>query len=431
MPISSSAPESAPKSVGPAQILVVDDDTAILKLIETVLKSKGMAPTVAATVGQAQEALKKNADFSVILCDHLLPDGLGVEFLRDLRTQRPDLVRVLMTGLYDKALAMDAINSGEIYRFLVKPFTVEDLLATISQSLDRHRLSSENSRLQAQLALQNEELRKANVNLDQRVTEEENRSYGLFAESSNWRQAFNGMIELSLEILQRIDPQLFKHSQRVSLLAGAIGRELGLDAELLAKLETAAQLHDIGLLGCNAALRAHQRSLDQIASPGEREQIREHPHISAQLVKFLPLSDVVDAIEQHHEYLDGSGYPNALAGERISKLARILSVADAYDEVAANGANALAKITTGVGLLYEPDVVHALGRVVSKGLAVKQERQVLLRELIPGMKLTESIYTATGMLLVKQGQVLSKSMIDRLLQHAESNAITQQILIEA
>jgi HD-GYP domain-containing protein (c-di-GMP phosphodiesterase class II) len=203
------------------------------------------------------------------------------------------------------------------------------------------------------------------------------------------------------------------------------------DPETMAKLETAAQLHDLGLLGCNAALRANQRSLEQIPSEQEREQVREHPHISGQLVKFLPLPDVIQAITQHHEYLNGSGYPRGLAGERISPLAQILSVADSYDELASNSENALPRIVSAAGSLYQPEVVHALERAISKGLALRRERQVLLHELIPGMKLTGSIYTATGMLLVKQGQVLSKSMIDRLLQHAESNAITQQILVEA
>ncbi|MDE1170497.1 MAG: response regulator [Verrucomicrobium sp.] len=412
------------------QVLVIEDDPAILKLIETLLTSKGIGSVVATNLAQAHEILAKLPDFSVVLCDHLLPDGLGVEFLRDLRTHHPLIVRVLMTGAYDKALAMDAINSGEIYRFLLKPFTVDDLLSTLSQSFDRHDLQAENTRLQSRLALQNEELRRVNAQLAQRVAEEEARSRGLTVESSNWRGASHGMIDLCLEILQRIDPLLFKHSQRVAVLACAIARELQCDEDVVNRIEIAAQLHDIALLGCNVTLRSNQRSLNQINNPQEREQIENHPRLAAQLVKFLPLPDVLEAVEQHHEYLDGSGYPDGLAGNRISFLAQVLAVADSYDELASSSDHVLTRIMNHSGRLYAPEIVHALERAVSKGLELPRERQVLLHELIPGMKLSSSIYTATGMLLIKQGQVLNKAMIDRLLQHSESNAITQKILVE-
>jgi response regulator RpfG family c-di-GMP phosphodiesterase len=415
----------------PPQVLIVDDDLAILKLIQTVLSSKGIVPTAAANLAEATAALQSNPDFAVILCDHLLPDGLGVEFLRDLRSQRPGLVRVLMTSLYDKALAMNAINAGEIYRFLTKPFTVEDLLSTVSQGFDRYSLGAENARLQSRLALQNEELRRANAELSGRAAAAVAEGHKAKADSANWQLASRGMIDLCLEILERIDPVLFNHSRRASILAGAIARELRCDAEMVQRAEIAAQLHDIALLGCNPALLAAQRHPEQITDPVEREQIEQHAHHSAQLVKFLPLPDVLEAIEDHHEHLDGTGYPNRKGGVRLSRLSQIVAVADAYDEMAATRSeNVLPRLLQEAGRLYDAEVVHAAERAVSQGLALPRERQVLLHELIPGMRLSGSIYTATGMLLVKQGQVLNKPMIDRLLQHAESNAIIQKILVE-
>lgn len=413
----------------PPQVLIVDDDAAILKLIQTVLSSKGITPTAVMTLSAAGQALRQNADFSVVLCDHLLPDGTGIDFLRTLRAQRPDLVRVLMVGLYDKAVAMNAINAGEIYRFLAKPFTVEDLLSTVSQGFDRYTLASENARLQAQLSLQGEELRRAHAERAALAAAEAGRARG--PEEPEWEASTRGMVDLCVEILERADPLLFKHSRRVSILAGAIAHEMRHGAEARRKAEIAGQLHDLALLGCHPALRAHQRNLDQIPDAVEREQVGQHPLHSAQLVRFLPLPDVLEAIENHHEALDGSGYPDGKGGDRLSTLSQIVAVADAYDEMTASRTeNVLPRLLQDAGRLYDAEVVHAAERVVSNHLALPRERQVLLHELIPGMRLSGSIYTATGMLLVKQGQVLSRSMIDRLLQHAESNAITQKILIE-
>lgn len=414
----------------PPQVLIVDDDSAILRLIQTVLSSKGFAPTVAASLSAGREALRKNPGFAVVLCDHLLPDGMGVDFMRELRAQRPDLVRVLMTGLYDKALAMNAINAGEIYRFLTKPFTVEDLLSTVSQGFDRYTLASDNAQLQARLALQNEELRQSNANLSTRLAAEAAAAEGRKG-TAGWEAASRGMIDLCVEILERVDPVLFNHSRRVSVLAGAIAHEMELGAETMRKAEIAGQLHDLSLLGCNPALRTNQRHPDQIPDGADREQIEQHPSHSAQLVRFLPLPDVLEAIEDHHEGINGSGYPLGKSGDRVSLLTQIVSVADAYYEMSLSRSdNVLPRLRQEAGRLFSAEVVQAAERVISNHLALPRERQVLLHELIPGMRLSGSIYTATGMLLVKQGQVLTKPMIDRLLQHAESNAINQKILIE-
>jgi HD-GYP domain-containing protein (c-di-GMP phosphodiesterase class II) len=239
------------------------------------------------------------------------------------------------------------------------------------------------------------------------------------------------MIDLALEILQRVDPLLYQHSHRVSILATAIGKEMGLPAEIQSRLAIAGHLHDLALVGGSDALRAHQRELGKIANPTERDQIERHPALSAQLVRFLPLPDVIEAIEQHHEYFDGSGYPNQVAGSRLAQMTSILIVADCYDELPGGNEAALGKILSGAGHLYAADVAHALERAISKGLHTIREKQVLVHELVPGMKLSSSIYTTTGMLLVKQGQVLSRSLIEYLQLHAESNAIVQKIVVEA
>jgi len=127
---------------------VIDDDQNLTKFIEKMLTTQHIPCQITSTISEAAAALSEKSNFSVILCDHLLPDGMGVDFLRDIRSTHANAARVLMTGLYDKKLALQAINSGEIYRFLLKPFTSEDLLTTVNQSIDHYKLTAENVDLQ-------------------------------------------------------------------------------------------------------------------------------------------------------------------------------------------------------------------------------------------------------------------------------------------
>jgi response regulator RpfG family c-di-GMP phosphodiesterase len=413
------------------QMLVLDDDPLILRTIQGLLYELPLAITTAENIAQARNLILENPEFGIILCDHLLPDGAGVDFLRELRTRYPSAIRILMTGAYDREVTTKAINSGEIYRFLVKPFTNEDLLAIAHQSLDRYQLQQENARLQQQLAIQNEELRLANQKLESRVEMEQEKSKTLVIESGNWRRACQNMVDLCLEIMQRLDTPLFKHSQRVSQLAVALARDMGYEQEFLDWIELAASLHDIGLLGASPALQASQRELNTIKSQLERDYMVGHPELSATLVKFLPVPEVMELISEHHEYYDGSGYPNGMAGEQIPMLAHILIVADAYDEQKKRDF-ALQNIEMNAGKLYHPDVVRGLVRLLgNKDFKLQLDRPVLISELKSGMKLATSIYTASGMLLVKQGQVLSDSIISKLVLHDSGNMISQAIYVQS
>lgn len=412
------------------QILVIDDDPLIIRSLQKLLVNHPYQVHTALTCSAARQSIDRNPEIAILLCDQILPDGSGVEFLGEMRVRYPNAVRILMTGVYDKNVALDAVNRGEIYRFLVKPFANEELLAALTQSLDRFSLIAENNRLQRELSLQNEALRHANSQLKSRVEEEKSRIQNLEQENVSWRHACQNMVDLCMEIMQRIDIHLFKHSQRVAQLAVGIGREMGYNDEVLEKLELIGSLHDISLVGCNTTLQAAQREPDTIENPADKEQIIGHPELSSTLVKFLPLPDVVTAISHHHEYFDGSGYPHGLSHEQIPQLAAIVAVADAYDESHLKREFALTAIESAAGTLFNPDIVRALERSLhSQTYQHQLERPALVEELKPGMKLAASIYTSSGMLLVKQNQVLTESIIEKLRIHDQTNKISKTIFV--
>jgi putative nucleotidyltransferase with HDIG domain len=154
------------------------------------------------------------------------------------------------------------------------------------------------------------------------------------------------------------------HSERVTQVALALGREMELPAHELDQLHRGGLLHDIGKIGVpSAILNADRRLTDE-----EAEQVRRHPEIGARIIEpiraYLP---IVPLVLQHHERWDGRGYPAGLAGEEIHPLARILAVADTYDAMvsarpyrAARPLEAtIAEIVGGAGSQFEPRVVRA------------------------------------------------------------------------
>lgn len=155
------------------------------------------------------------------------------------------------------------------------------------------------------------------------------------------------------------------HSFRVAKYAVSIGRQMGIDQEKLTDLEIAAYMHDLGKIGVPEAILSKAGKL----TPQEFEQIKRHPLITDQILEAIDLpSHIVDAAVQHHERLDGRGYPLGLQGEEISPFARIIAVADVFDALtttrlyrdAMTVEDALTILYDGIDTEYDKQVVLAL-----------------------------------------------------------------------
>jgi putative nucleotidyltransferase with HDIG domain len=165
------------------------------------------------------------------------------------------------------------------------------------------------------------------------------------------------------------DPYTRGHSGRVGQLAALLGRELDLDEKTLSSIEIGGYLHDIGKLGIEDAILLKADDL----TTGERNVIREHTAIGMGILEPVELAeDVVDFVQNHHERLDGSGYPRGLAQEQISMVARIAAVADMYDALtssrpyraAATPEEALAILRSQAGTQLDAQVVEAMASVL-------------------------------------------------------------------
>ncbi len=184
----------------------------------------------------------------------------------------------------------------------------------------------------------------------------------------HYRQRFEASLESAVRAIATAaelrDPYTAGHQRRVAELAQAIARVLGVDADLVTGIGVAASIHDIGKLTVPAEILSKPGRL----SPAEYEVIKEHAQAGYDIVKSIDFPwPAADMILQHHERLDGSGYPNGLRGEEINLGARIIAVADTVEAMSSHrpyrpglGAEAaLETITDERGTLFHPDAVDA------------------------------------------------------------------------
>jgi PAS domain S-box-containing protein len=188
-------------------------------------------------------------------------------------------------------------------------------------------------------------------------------------------QAFASAIDLLAASVESRDAFTAGHQAAVADLAAAIGVELGLDENRIAGITYGARVHDLGKIAVPVEILTLPGKLDD----EQMALVREHTNIGWEIAsRFQWPWPVADMVRQHHERLDGSGYPLGLRGDEICLEARIIAVADVYEAVAADrpyrasmGAEkSWSLVASGRGSLFDPDVVDALERVLAGGFTL-------------------------------------------------------------
>ncbi len=165
-------------------------------------------------------------------------------------------------------------------------------------------------------------------------------------------------------IVEKKDPYTAGHQQRVSRLACAIGQEMGLKSEQIHVIRIASLLHDLGKIFIPAEILAKPGELSEV----EFSMVKAHPDADYQILKTIDFScAIAEIVYQHHERLDGSGYPLGLKGDAIHLESKIIAVADVVEAMVSNRsyrpapgmAVAMKEIEGGKGKLYDPDAVDA------------------------------------------------------------------------
>lgn len=409
----------------PQRVLIVDDEGIVLVALRETLLREGYQPMTHSNPLEALEALKKET-FSVIITDQQMPVLSGLEFLAQAKRLQPDATRILITAVLNLDTVIDAINKGEIYRFIVKPWLREELLATLKNAVQRYELICRNQILQASTLSMNEKLLNLNKTLEEQVARVAEQNNQLARLNTEMEQDVQRTVELYLQTMQMFCPLLGEQARRTYSICKAMGDYLNLPAEERRVLESSAWVCNVGLLGIPRTIIKKWQETPELLTVSETEIIRRHPLMGLE-VQFVrdsrALSEVVRA---HHERFDGSGYPYGLKVTQIPWLARLLAVAVAYAESPESGTAALKRIQEGAGTAFDPNAVQALLGALPKA---NVHREVNLADLRPGMVLMKGIYTSSGALLLPEGSQLTRANIDNLLIHNKQNLVGHSLLV--
>ncbi|MDH3258425.1 MAG: response regulator [Deltaproteobacteria bacterium] len=266
-------------------VLFVDDQEKVLSNVNQLFADAGIKVLSASSAREALDFFGEQ-EIAVIVSDIKTPGLQGTDLLSEIRQLSPDTLKILMTEHADLNVAVDAINRGEVFRFIIKPLDNDELVHIIEEAVERYKL--------VQSLKKGDEA--ALLSLAQRI-------------------------ELK-------DPYTRGHCESVARYALMIAGALHLPDEVTRDIRQGSWLHDCGKIGVADNVLNKQGPLDE----DEFEIIKNHPRWGADIAQQAYLSEtIVNVILHHHEKYDGSGYPYGIRGNAIPFAARIVAIADVYD----------------------------------------------------------------------------------------------------
>jgi putative two-component system response regulator len=322
------------------RLLCVDDREEDAELEQLSLSRAGyeLAATRVASEHELRAALRDGA-FDVALLDYTIPGWDCREALALLTAACPDLPVISVAGTIGEEAAVELLKLG------AADYVSKDHLVRLPYAVGR--------------ALDAAHEHRARRDAEGRL-----------------KEALGGTVAAMGAMVEMRDPYTAGHERRTAELVVAIGRQLGLDEAEIEVLDLTARMHDIGQIAVPAEILTRPGRLSQ----NEFTLIKAHPQVAYDILATIDFGrPVAEVILQHHERLDGSGYPRGLKGDDILLDARVLSVADVVEAMsshrpyrAALGVEAaLAEVSAGAGTLYDASVVAACEQVFRAGFTFR------------------------------------------------------------
>lgn len=375
-------------------ILIVDDDANLLAAMRRELCDRYTIKT-AQGGEEAVALLATGKDLpAVVLCDMRMGGMDGIATLGKVQELAPDAVRLMLTGNADMQTAIDAINTGNIFRFLTKPCVPAILDAALTAALEQHRL--------------------------------------ITAERELLEQTLAGSVKVLSDVLALTFAEGYGRAARVygwvqKLTAtGAIPHRW--------QLNLAAMLAPLGMVSLPGEVltKMHRRSA---MTETERSQIEQTPAIARKLIANIPrLKGVADIVYLQHRGFDGSGFPtDGPVGLDIPFDARVLKILNDLGEVCMGAAPTLEDfaVLEGRSALYDRTLLQKVRAcLAAAGGAARDVRRVLpTARLLPGMHLAEDVVSKIGQLVLAGQTPLAEAHIERLRQLAQHQYIVDAVSV--
>ena len=419
------APQAAPEAS--ATLLFVDDEANILSSLKRLFRPQGYRIFTAESGAQGLEIMARET-VDLVVSDMRMPEMNGAQFLEKAREKWPDTVRILLTGYAEVGATIDAINKGQIYRYVSKPWEDNDITLIVKHALQQKVLEREKQRLEELTHKQNEELKDMNAHLEEKVlsrTEEVRQTMGfLEAAHEKLKKSFITSVRVFSNLIEMRHPDRAGHARRVAELARTLAQRMSMSAAEVQDVFIAALLLDIGKIGLS------DRLLDKpfaLLTVDERAEVVKCPMKGEMALMALDqLHGAAKLIRNHRERFDGTGYPDRLSGLSIPLGARILALAEDYDTALIGSvfvkpmkpAEAGLFIQDNKGKRYDPAVVEAFMIELGKTRPVSSDAmaELMLRSdrITPGMTLSRDLMSRTGEMLLSKEYVLNEHIIEQI-----------------
>jgi DNA-binding NarL/FixJ family response regulator len=369
------------------RILCVDDEPSVLEGFQRALRKRFAIET--AIGGEAGLAALEKAPCAVVVSDMRMPGMDGTRLLAAVKERWPETVRVMLTGESDIKATITAVNAGNLFRFLTKPCSPDELATTIEAALVQHRL--------------------------------------LVAERDLLEKTLSGSVKMLTEMMSLASPRAFGRSLRAKRYARHIAERLGMKTRW--QVELATMLSQIGCITLPAEV------LDRLVAnqplTGQDLELAEGRHLVARnLIAHIPRLEAIARIIELQLVMEKAEWPDdpCLVG------AQVVFVALEIDALIAQGvapSAGIGQLRLRLGARFTK-ILDALGSY-DFGTAGQAVRAILSKDLALGMVLDEDVRTKNGLLLVSKGQEATQAVIERLRNYAKQVGIAEpfRVLVPA
>lgn len=375
----------------PEKLLFVDDEPLVLEGLKRMLHGD-FEVDVAVGGDQALKTMDTLGPYAVVISDMRMPGMNGAQFLAQVRQTSPSTIRMLLTGHADSNAAMEAVNEGNIFRFLKKPCQKEVLAKALTDGLELHRLMT--------------------------------------AEKELLERTLMGSIKVLTEVLSAASPEAFGRSMRIARCVRHLVGKFGLPAPW--KFEAAAMLSQLGCVALDASVitGAYQ---GQSLTPDEEARFTDHPRVARDLLVNIPrLEPVAWMISQQLAKETPATVPEIPdpAAQGIVFGAKMLKLAVAFDNLRIKGLSD----EDAIGNLrcrkeeFGAELVEALAGIKPE-TSKTEVRKLAASKLTAGMVLQQEIRTHAGMLVVAKGQEISHALLVKLDNFARAGTIDKEIMV--
>lgn len=338
-------------------VYIVDDEPLVVLPIGEYLRRKQYGvETFAAAAGCLRVLAGRSP--ALLISDVRMPEMDGIQLVEQALAHDPDIAVLMLTGVDDARTAVASMKLGAI-DYLLKPVDLPDLEESVERALRRRAETLYRRELEAWMRREILERGPA-----------EGVAAGAQEPAAPAAPAVRAVSAL-IDLMERKDPYIKGHSERVAEISVRVARLLGLGAENVEEVRMAGLLHDVGLVGVRESVLQKKGGL----TTQEFEELKRAVRLGAEILKPLPqLAGVREILLRHRERLNGSGYPDGLKGEAIPLASRIIGLAEAYDALTAGRPyqppltprEALETLLGTVGIWYDAAVFEALQKVLTE-----------------------------------------------------------------